>query len=147
MEDACSAAAATCGGTEPEPPLCCIMVNLSNGRLRCKLENTRMLIVSKEPIGIYWLTFKKGTRYGCGAELSSICNCCVKCSGSILSSIRFCTSFLTLLTVVGDWPPVDASFIKVVRKFRHLVTLTTSSCEGKSSISIMQWHHEKIQLM
>lgn len=32
------------------------------------------------------LTFKKGTRYGCGEELSSWYNLLVKSSGSILAS-------------------------------------------------------------
>lgn len=75
------------------------------------------------------LLFRKGTRHGCGEELSSWYNLLVKSSGSIFASSRLLTSSLTLAVVSDDCFPLDASLISVDKKFLHFFTFSSVSAE------------------
>jgi hypothetical protein len=48
------------------------------------------------------------------------------------------TRALTLVAMSGDWLPLDASLIRVTRKFLHFFTFSRVSCNGgeENSMSI-----------
>ena len=64
------------------------------------------------------LRFRKGTRHGCGDELSSRCSLVVKVSGSTLPSIRPWMRLWTFVRTLAGCSP--ANFSRVAKKFLHL---------------------------